>query len=31
MTKLTRNDLDSHDLAARASEALALAKKLRPD
>jgi hypothetical protein len=30
MTELTRNDLDSHDWAARASEALARAKKLPP-
>jgi hypothetical protein len=30
MTKLARNDLDSHDWAARASEALAQAKKLPP-
>jgi hypothetical protein len=28
MTKLTRSDLDSHDWAAQASEALAQAKKL---
>jgi hypothetical protein len=31
MTELTRNDIDSHDWAARASEALAQANKLRPD
>ena len=30
MTELTRNDLDIHDWAARASEALAQAKKLPP-
>ncbi|SIO41962.1 hypothetical protein SAMN05443247_05122 [Bradyrhizobium erythrophlei] len=30
MTELTRNDIDSHDWAARASEALAQAKKLPP-
>jgi hypothetical protein len=30
MTKLTRNDLDIHDWAARASEALTQAKKLPP-
>ena len=30
MTELTRNDLDSHDWAARASQALAQAKKLPP-
>jgi hypothetical protein len=30
MTELTRNDLDSHDWAARAAEALAQAKKLPP-
>jgi hypothetical protein len=30
MTELTRNDLDSHDWAARASEALIRAKKLPP-
>jgi hypothetical protein len=30
MTEFTRNDLDSHDWAARASEALAQAKKLPP-
>ena len=30
MTELTRNDLDSHDWAARASQALAQAKKLSP-
>ena len=28
MTELTRNDIDSHDWAARASEALAQAKTL---
>ena len=31
MTELMRNDFDSHDWAARAAEALALAKKLPPD
>jgi hypothetical protein len=31
MTELTHNDLDSHDWTARAAEALAQAKKLRPD
>jgi hypothetical protein len=30
MTELTRDDIDSHDWAARASEALAQAKKLPP-
>jgi hypothetical protein len=30
MTELTRNDLDIHDWAARASEALTQAKKLPP-
>jgi hypothetical protein len=30
MTELARNDLDNHDWAARASEALAHAKKLPP-
>jgi hypothetical protein len=30
MTELMRNDLDSHDWAARAAEALARAKKLPP-
>jgi hypothetical protein len=30
MTPLTRNDLDNHDWAARAAEALAQAKKLPP-
>jgi hypothetical protein len=30
MTELTRNDIDSHDWAARASEALAQANKLPP-
>jgi hypothetical protein len=30
VTELTRNDLDNHDWAARASEALAKAKKLPP-
>jgi hypothetical protein len=30
MTELTRNDLDRHDWAARASQALARAKKLPP-
>jgi hypothetical protein len=30
MTKVTRNDLDSHDWAARASAALAQAKKMPP-
>jgi hypothetical protein len=30
MTELTRNDVDSHDWAARAAEALAQAKKLPP-
>ena len=30
MTELTRNDLDNHDWAARASEALAQAKRLPP-
>jgi hypothetical protein len=30
MTELTRNDLDSHDWAARAAQALAQAKKLPP-
>jgi hypothetical protein len=30
MTELTRNDLDSHDWAARAAEDLAQAKKLPP-
>jgi hypothetical protein len=30
MIELTRNDLDSHDWTARASEALAKAKKLPP-
>ena len=30
MTELTRDDLDSHDWAARAAEALAQAKKLPP-
>jgi hypothetical protein len=30
MTELTRNDLDSHDWAARAAAALAQAKKLPP-
>ena len=30
MTELTRNDLDRHDWAARAAEALAQAKKLPP-
>ena len=30
MTELTRNDLDNHDWAARAAEALAQAKKLPP-
>jgi hypothetical protein len=30
MTELMRNDLHSHDWAARASEALARAKKLPP-
>jgi hypothetical protein len=30
MTELTRNDLDRHDWAARASNALAEAKKLPP-
>jgi len=29
-TELTRNDLDNHDWAARASEALAQAKRLPP-
>ena len=28
MTELMRNDFDSHDWAARAAEALAMAKKL---
>jgi hypothetical protein len=30
MTELTRNDIDSHDWAARAFEALAQVKKLPP-
>jgi hypothetical protein len=30
MTELTRNDIDRHDWAARASEALAQANKLPP-
>ena len=30
MTEIKRNDLDSHDWAGRASEALAQAKKLPP-
>ena len=30
MTELMRNDLDSHDWAARGAEALAQAKKLPP-
>jgi hypothetical protein len=30
MTELTRNDLDRHDWAARAAQALARAKKLPP-
>ena len=30
MTELTRNDLDRHDWAARAAQALAEAKKLPP-
>ena len=30
MTELTRNDIDSHDWAARAAEGLAQAKKLPP-
>jgi hypothetical protein len=30
MTELTRNDIDSHDWAARASEALPQANKLPP-
>ena len=30
MTELTRNDLDSHDWAARAAEDLAQAKRLPP-
>jgi hypothetical protein len=30
MTELTRNDLDRHDWAARAAQALAQAKKLPP-
>ena len=30
MAKLTRNDLDRHDWAARAAESLAQAKKLPP-